>query len=99
MKKIVGLGAVLLAGFLAIPGNLGFAGQALAQGGAQTGEDEQLQDLRQKRQETLPEQEREAQEEQNVGQRNQDAIQRQQDAIQRQKAADPQQQDLDEEEK
>jgi hypothetical protein len=92
MKKIVGLGAVLLAGFLAIPGNLGFAGQALAQGGAQTGEDEQLQDLRQKRQETLQEQEREAQEEQNVGQRNQDAIQRQ-------KAADPQQQDLDEEEK
>ncbi len=31
MKKIMGLGAMLLAGFLVIPGNLGVASPVLAQ--------------------------------------------------------------------
>jgi hypothetical protein len=98
MKKIMGLGALLLAGFLVIPGNLGLAGQVLAQSEAKTTEDKQLQDLRQKRQETLQEQEREAKQQQNTGERKEDAIKRQQDAIKRQKAVEPSQQDLDEEE-
>ena len=95
MKKFKGLGAMLLAGFLVIPGNLGLASQVLAQSDSQT--DKQLQDVRQKRQETLREQEREAEQQQNTGQRKEDAVKRQQDAIKRQKAADPSQQDLDEE--
>ena len=36
MKKIMGLGAMLLAGFLVIPGNLGLASQVLAQSDSQT---------------------------------------------------------------
>ena len=98
MKKIMGLGAMLLAGFLVIPGNLGFASQVLAQNDSQTIEDKQLQELRQKRQETLQEQEREAQQLQDTGKRKQDAIKRQQDAIKRQKAAEPRQRELEEDE-
>jgi hypothetical protein len=90
MKKIMGLGALLLAGLLAIPGNLWLASQVLAQSDTKTMEDKQLQDLRQERQETLQEQEREAKPPQDTGKGNQDAIKRQ-------KAADPQFQDLDEE--
>ena len=81
MKKIMGLGALLLAGFLVIPGNLGLAGQVLAQSEAKTTEDKQLQDLRQKRQETLQEQEREAKQQQNTGERQENAIKRQKDAL------------------
>ena len=88
MKKIMGLGAVLLAGFLVIPGNLGLASQVLAQSDAKTTEDKQLQELRQKRQETLQEQEREAKQQEDIGKRKQDANKRQQDAIKRQKAAE-----------
>ena len=36
MKKIMGLGAMLLAGLLVIPGNLGLASQVLAQSDAKT---------------------------------------------------------------
>jgi hypothetical protein len=97
MKKIMGLGAVLLTGLLVIPGNLGLAGQVLAQSDTKMREAKQPQDPQPKRQETRQEQEQEAQQLQDTGQRHQDAIQRQQDAIQRQKAADPQHQDLDEE--
>jgi hypothetical protein len=94
MKKLMGLGALLLAGFLVIPGNLGLAGQVLAQSNPQTTEE-----LRQKRLETLQEQEREAAQEQNTGKRQQDAVKRQQDAIKRQKAIEQGQRQLDEEEK
>ena len=96
MKKIMGLGAMLLAGLLVIPGNLWLASQVLAQSDSQP--DKQLQELRQKRQETLQEQEREAKQLEDTGKRKQDAIKRQQDAIKRQKAAEPSQRDLDEEE-
>jgi uncharacterized sporulation protein YeaH/YhbH (DUF444 family) len=98
MKMIMGLGAMLLAGLLVIPGNLGLASQVLAQTDSKTVEDKQLQELRQKRQETLQEQEREAEQLQDTGKRKQDAIKRQQDAIKRQKAAEQGQQ-LEEEEK
>jgi hypothetical protein len=97
MKKIKGLGAMLLAGLLVIPGNLGLAGQVLAQSDAKT-EDKQLQELRRKRQEQWEEREREAKQLEDTGKRKQDAIKRQQDAVKRQKAAGQSQQELDEEE-
>ena len=99
MKKIMGLGAMLLAGLLVIPGNLGLAGQVLAQSDAKTTEDKQLQELRQKRQEQWQEREREAKQLENTGKRKQDAVKRQQDASQRQKAAEQRLRELDEEEK
>jgi Skp family chaperone for outer membrane proteins len=99
MKKIMGLGAMLLAGFLVIPGNLGLAGQVMAQSGAQTTEDKQLQDLRQKRQEEWQEREREAKQLEDTGKRKQDAIKRQQDAGQRQKAAERRLRELEEKDK
>jgi hypothetical protein len=94
MKKIMGLGAMLLAGLLVIPGNLGLASQVLAQSDAQTVEDKNLQELRQKRQEQWQERERQVK----PGERRQDAIKRQQDAGQRQKAAEQRQLELEEEE-
>lgn len=92
MKRIMGLGAMLLAGFLVIPGNLGLASPVLAQTNPQTTEE-----LRQKRLETLQEQEREAAQPQNTGRRKQDAVKRQQDAIKRQKAVEKSLRELGEE--
>ena len=94
MKKIMGLGALLLAGLLIIPGNLWLASQALAQSAAQTIEDQQLQELRQRRQEERRERERVV----TPGERRQDALKRQQDAVKRQKAAEPRQRELEAEE-
>lgn len=93
MKKIMGLGTMLLAGLLVIPGNLCLASQVLAQSAAQTTEDQQLQELRQKRQEERRERERV----ETPGERQQDALKHQQDAVKRQKAAEQRQ--LEEEEK
>ena len=101
MKKIMGLGAMLLAGLLVIPGNLGLASQALAQSDSKTIEDKQLQELRQKRQEEWQEREREVKpgkRRQDAIKRQQDAIKRQQDAIKRQKAAEQRRRELDAEE-
>jgi Skp family chaperone for outer membrane proteins len=95
MKKILGLGALLLAGLLVIPGNLGLGGQVLAQSDTRTTADKQLQELRQKRQEQWEEREREAKRLENSGQRRQDAVKRQQDAGQRQKAAEQRMRELD----
>jgi Skp family chaperone for outer membrane proteins len=95
MTKIMGLGAVLLAGLLVIPGNLGLAGQVLAQSDVKTTEDKQLQELRQKRQEQREELEREAKQLEDTGKRKQDAVKRQQDAGQRQKAAEQRMRELD----
>jgi hypothetical protein len=97
MKKVMGLGAMLLAGLLVIPGNLGLAGQVLAQSDTKATEDKQLQDLRQKRQEQWEEREREAKQLENSGKRRQDAVKRQQDAGQRQKAAEQQMRELEKE--
>jgi len=95
MKKIMGLGAMLLAGLLVIPGNLWLASQVQAQSDAKTIEDQQLQELRQKRQEERQERERVVK----PGERRQDASKRQQDASKRQKAADQRLRELEEEEK
>ena len=51
MKKSMGLGALLLAGLLVIPGNLWLPGQALAQSGSKTITEKQYQELQRKRQE------------------------------------------------
>jgi Skp family chaperone for outer membrane proteins len=99
MKKFMGLRAMLLAGLLIIPGNLGLAGQVLAQRDAQTVDDKQLQELRQKRQEQWEEREREAKQLEDTGKRKQDAIKRQQDAGKRQKAVEQQLRELEAEEK
>jgi Skp family chaperone for outer membrane proteins len=97
MKKIMGLGALLLAGLLVIPGNLGLSGQVLAQSDTPTTSEKQLQDLRQKRQEQWEEREREAKQLEDTGKRKQDAIKRQQDAAKRQKAAEQQLRQLEKE--
>jgi hypothetical protein len=94
MKKIMGLGAMLLAGLMVSPGNLWLASPVLAQSASQTIEDQQLQELRQKRQEERRELERVV----TPGERQQDAIKRQQDASKRQKAADQRLRELEEEE-
>ena len=97
-EKDQGTGGDAPGRILVIPGNLGFAGQVLAQSDVKTPEDKQLQELRQKRQEQWEEREREAKQLENTGKRNQDAIKRQQDAGQRQKAAEQRQRELEEEE-
>ncbi len=99
MKKIMGLGAMLLAGSLVIPGNLWLASPVLAQSDSKTIEDKQLQELRQKRQEEWQERERREEKLQDTGKRRQDAIKRQQDASKRQKAAEQRLRELAEEEK
>ena len=99
MKKIMGLAAILLASLLVIPGNLGLANQVLAQSDAQTVEDKNLQELRQKRQEQWEERERETKQLEDTGKRKQDAIKRQRDAGQRQKDAEQRMRELDEEDK
>jgi hypothetical protein len=91
MKKIMGLGAMLLAGFLVIPGNLWLGSQVLAQSEAQRVEGKQQQELRQKRQEEWQDRERQEKKLQNTGQRRQDAVQRQ-------KAAERRLRELEEEE-
>jgi hypothetical protein len=83
MNKIMGLGAMLLAGLLVIPGNLGLASPVLAQSEAQTREDKHQEELRQKRQEEWQEREREQKQYQNSGQRQQDANKHQKAAEQR----------------
>jgi hypothetical protein len=88
MKKIMGLGAMLLAGLLVTPGYLGGASQALAQGQGQTLTDKQYQELQRQRQEEWQDRERQEQKLQNSRQRYQDAVKRREDAVKRQKAAE-----------
>ncbi len=97
MKKIMGLGAMLLAGLLVIPGNLWLASQVLAQSDSKTIADKQLQEERQKRLEAWHERDEEGIEP-SAGQRKQDAVKRQQDAAKRQKAAEQGRRELEEEE-
>ena len=98
MKKIMGLGAMLVAGLLVIPGNLWFARQVLAQSDTKTIDDRQREESRQKRLEEWQERDQEGRQ-QSAGQRRQDAIDRQRDANQRQKAAERRMREIDEEEK
>lgn len=98
MKKIIGLGAVLLAGLLVIPGNFRLAGQALAQREAPQMEDKKQQELQQKRQEEweyLDQKEKK----QHPGVRYPEAVKRQEDAIKRQKDAERRLRELERQEK
>jgi hypothetical protein len=82
MKKIMGAGAILLAGLLVIPGNFGLGGQVLAQS-----ESQKEQELRQKRQEEYEYLEQK-EKKQHPGVRYPEAVKRQQDAIKHQKEAE-----------
>jgi Skp family chaperone for outer membrane proteins len=99
MKKIMGVGAMLLAGLLVIPGNFGLAGRVFAQSDSGAIEDKQMQELRQKREEEWQDSERRRQRLQDAGTRKQDALKRQQDAVKRQKAAEQRLRELEKEEK
>jgi hypothetical protein len=98
MKKILGLAAILLAGLLAIPGNLWEASQVLAQSQAPALTDKQYQELQRKRQEEweyLDQKEKK----QHPGVRRPEAVKRQEDALKRQKEAERRMRELEEEEK
>lgn len=88
MKKLIGLGALLLAGLLVIPGNLWTVGPVYAQEGSKQLTEQEYQELRKKRLEQWDDLEREDKRMQNTGQRLQEAEKRRQDALKRQKAAE-----------
>lgn len=96
MKKMMGLSAVLLAGFLVMPGNLGLPGRVFAQEGSKPLTDEQYQELQKKRQEQWQDLERIQQRQENTGQRLQEAEKRRQDAEKRRKEAEKRLRELEE---
>ncbi len=96
MKKIMGSGALLLAGLLVIPGQLWLGSQVLAQSQEPTTEEQRQQQLQQKRQEEweyLDQKEKTR----HPGIRYPKAIQRQEDAIKRQKDAEQRLRELEKE--
>ena len=98
MKRIMGVGLMLLAGSLATPGNLWLPSQVLAQSQSQTLEDRRQQELQQKRQEEweyLDQKEKK----QHPGVRYPEAVKRQEDAVKRQKDAERRLRELEGEEK
>ena len=94
MKKLMGLGAMLLAGFLVVPGNLGLTGRVYAQEGSKQLTEEQYQELQKKRQE-WDDLERKEQSQNSTAERLQRAEKRRQDAEKRRKAAEQGQRELD----
>ena len=96
MKKLMILGALFLAGVLAMPGNLWLTGCVYAQEGGKQLTDEQYEKLKQKRQEEWQTREDIQKRQDNTGERLQESEKRRQDAEKRQKAAE---QDMEEMEK
>ena len=88
MKKIGGLGVLLVAGLLLIPGHGWLASRAWAQGGAEKLSEQQYQELQKKRQEQWDDLEQIQKRQDNIGQRRQEAEQRQRDAEKRQREAE-----------
>ncbi len=88
MKKLMGLGGLLLAGVLLMPGNLWLTGRVYAQEGSKQLTDEEYEQLRQKRQEQWQTLEDIQKRQDNTGERLQEAVKRSQDAAKRQKAAE-----------
>ena len=88
MKKIMGLGAMLLAGVMVISGNLWLASPVRAQSASPRLTEKQYQELKRKRQEEWQDRERQEKKLHNSRQRYQDAVKRREDAIKRQKAAE-----------
>jgi septal ring factor EnvC (AmiA/AmiB activator) len=88
MKKAVGLGAIFLAGLLAMPGNDWVASRVSAQTGSEKLTEKQYQELQQKRQEQWNDLERQQKRQDNIGQRRQEGEKRQKDAETRQREAE-----------
>lgn len=87
MKKLMGMGAMLLAGILVVPGNLGLTGFVYAQEGSKQLTDEQYEKLKQKRQEewqTLEQIDKDSK----TGARLKSGVKHRDDALKRQKAAE-----------
>ena len=94
MKKLMGMGALLVAGILVIPGNLGLAGRAWAQEGSKQLTDEQYEQLKQKHQEqwqTLEQIDKDSK----TGVRSQSGEKHRDDAAKRQKAAEQQMKEME----
>jgi hypothetical protein len=87
MKKLMGLGALLLAGILVVPGSLGLTGRALAQEGSKKLTDEQYEQLKKKRQEEWQTRE-EIDKNSKTGERLKSGVKHRDDALKRQKAAE-----------
>jgi hypothetical protein len=87
MKKLMGMGALLLAGLLVVSGNLGLAGRAFAQEGSKQLTDEQYEQLKKKRQEEWQTRE-EIQKNSTTGERLKSGVKHRDDALKRQKAAE-----------
>jgi hypothetical protein len=88
MKRIAGLGAMLVAGLLLIPGQGWLASRAWAQSGSQKLSEKQYQELQKKRQEQWDDLEQIQKRQDNIGQRRQDAEKRQLEAEKRQREAE-----------
>jgi len=87
MKKLMGLGALLLAGVLVMPGNLWLTSRVLAQEGAKQLTNEQYEQLKKKRQEQWQTRE-EIEKNSKTGERLKSGVKHREDALKRQKAAE-----------
>lgn len=96
MHKLMGLGALLLAGVLVMPGNLWLTNCVNAQEGGKQLTDEEYEKLRQKRQEQWQTLEDIQKRQDNTGERLQEAVKRRQDAAKRQKAAEQKLKEMEE---
>jgi len=94
MKKVVGLGAIFLAGLVAMPGNAWLASRVYAQSGSEKLSEEQYQELQRKRQEQWNDLEQQQKRQENIGQRRQEAEKRKLDAEKRQREVERQLQEL-----
>ena len=95
MKKLMGMGALLLAGVLAVPGTLGWADRASAQEESKKLTDEQYEQLQKKRQEEWQTRE-EIQKNSTTGERLKSGVKHRDDALQRQKAAEQKLKEMEE---
>lgn len=96
MKKLMGLGALLMAAVLLVSGNFGLTGRAFAQEGSKQLTDEQYEKLKLKRQEQWQTLEDIQKRQDNTGERLQEAVKRRQDAERRQKAAEQKLKEMEE---
>lgn len=95
MRKLMGLRALLMAGVLAMPGNLGLAGSVYAQETTKRLSEEQYEELKKKRQEqwqTLEKIDKDSQ----PGERLKSGVKHRDDALKRQKAAEQRLKEMEE---
>jgi hypothetical protein len=94
MKKLIGVGALLLAGLLLMSGTGWLATRASAQSGPGKLSDQEWQELQQKRQKEWEDSEKADKRRENTYQRRKEAEQRQRDAEKRQREVERQLQEL-----